>query len=114
MTEIDEKVKKMVVALPAFTVGDQVHAVFVNKVMGSTPGRHAKFLGQGARYVDIFFPGWTALPFTNEVAGLTGLNDGWWSDFAVSLLCQAMDNQTTQLRPQLNHDDINNAVNSAN
>src|SRR5262249_4981734 len=113
-TSVDPKVKQMILALPDFRVGDQVHAVYVNKLKGSTPGRHTKFLGEGARYIDIFFPGWGAVPFTGEVSALTGLNDGWWSDFAVSVLCQSMDNLTRDLRPQLKHDDIANAVNGAN
>jgi hypothetical protein len=56
MTTINANVKKMVVALPDFRVGDQVHAIFVNKVEGSLPGRDPGAIT--GWYIDIFFPGW--------------------------------------------------------
>jgi len=114
----DEKVKQMVFAVPTYTVGDQVHAIFVNKAAGSTPGDYKKEIRtaeKDARFVDIFFPGWSALPYTNDVAGRTGLDDRWWSEFAVALLCQAMCKKTSQqTRRSLKEADIDKAVIDAN
>ncbi len=114
MTDINDNVKKMVLALPLFEIGDKLHDIFVNKLQGSTPGRHSKLFGEGDIFIDIFFPNWRAIDFTSDVSGITGLSDSWWSDFAVSVLCQSMDRLTHDLHPQLLHDQINNAVNSYN
>lgn len=111
LPHIDPAVKQMVLASPDFSVGDAVHGALVNKVGLSTPGRHSQAGLPSPRFVDIFFPGWRAGPYCGQVAPLTGLNDAWWSDFAVAVLCEAMDHLTKGvLTRQLRHTEIANAV----
>lgn len=115
MTAVDDRVKQMVLAMPDFSVGDQVHTIFVNKLAGSTPGQHTEeFSSSGPRFIDIFFPGWQPVSFEDNVSGSTGLSDDWWSSFAVAVLCQSMDALAQDLRDQLLSDKINGAVSSFN
>jgi hypothetical protein len=111
MSDIDDNVKKMVLALPLFDIGDNLHDIFVNKVKGSTPGSDS---GTHQSFIDIFFPNWQAINFTSDIAGKTGLNDSWWSDFAVAVLCQSMAHLTHDLYPQLLHEQIDTAVDTYN
>jgi len=111
LSHIDPSVKQMVLASPDFSVGDATHAALVNKAAVTTPGRHSQPGLPNPRFVDIFFPGWRPGPYCGQVAALTGLDDAWWSDFAVALVCQTIDHITNSiLKRQLRHTDIANAV----
>ncbi|MCI0396763.1 MAG: lamin tail domain-containing protein [Chloroflexi bacterium] len=115
MTDIDDRVKQMVLAMPDFSIGDQVHTIFVNKLTGSTPGVHSDLGGPGARFIDIFFPGWQPVSYEANVGGLTGLDDNWWANFAVAVLCQSMLVLTQDtLHDQLQWVQINSDITSFN
>lgn len=116
--EPNDPIRKLIVEIPDFTanpVGKKARQAMVNKVKGSTPGRHTQNFGRSEpTFVSIFFPNYSSAQYENDVASHTGLNDGWWSNFSVSVLCQSMYWQTSDLRQQLLHDKINNAVNNNN
>jgi hypothetical protein len=107
---IDDNVKAMVLSLPDFSIGDKVHSIFVNRLKGATPGRHTEAFGSGQKYVDIFFPGYKPVNYIADFSRLTQLDDGWWSNFAVVVLCQSMDVLTHDLHPQMQHEKINSTI----
>ncbi|MBC9248806.1 hypothetical protein A9179_00820 [Pseudomonas alcaligenes] len=109
----------MFTALPAFganPVGVVAKAALLSRLEGATPGKHTQPWPRsaGPSFRDIFFPGYTPAAYTDNVSGSTGLNDDFWSGFAVATLCQAMYNITSSLRKQLKSGDIDNAVNNCN
>ena len=110
---------KLIVDIPDFNsnpVGSVARNALVNKLKLSTPGRHSEPWPQpaGSRFVDIFFPNTSSVPYEGDVTGQTGLSDGFWSDFAVAVLCQSMYWQTSDIRGQLLIDKINADVGSYN
>jgi hypothetical protein len=112
----DDMVKAMFNATPGPSLGEQVRAIFINKIAGSTPGRYTRerdTAESDANYRDVFFPGWSALPYADEIAARTGLGDGWWSDYAVALLCQAIYNQAKATRRFLKSAEIDQAADKA-
>jgi len=47
------------------------------------------------------------------VTPATGFDDGWWRDFSVVTICQAMSNVTSDIRPQIKQPDVNNQVSNS-
>ena len=112
----DDPVRKLITETPDLKsnpVGVLVHNALVNKLEGATPGRHSEFLRSGDTFRSIFFPKYSS-PEKDVVSSYIGLDDEWWSDFSVAVLCQSMYYQTSDLRPQLMIDDINSAVDDHN
>ena len=115
----NDPVEAMFTALPdigANPVGILAKAALLSRLEGATPGKHTQPWPQpsGPSFLAIFFPGYTPAAYTGNVTGSTGLNDDFWSGFAVAALCQAMYNITSDLRKQLKSGDIDNAVNACN
>ncbi|WP_404371956.1 Hint domain-containing protein [Corallococcus coralloides] len=97
-------------------VGKAARSALVGRLQGATPGRHSEpyWMPSGQTFLQLFFPNYHADPNQGAVTTATGLNDSWWSSFAVVTLCQAMYNITSNLRPQLKQPDINNQVSASN
>jgi hypothetical protein len=112
MTTIDDRVKQMVLAMPDFSVGDQVHAIYVNRMSGATPGQSSAPFGQ--TFLNIFFPGWQPAAYEGAVNQYTGTDDKWWADLATATLCQTMLVITHDLQPQLLPVPINAIVSTYN
>ncbi|NPD29775.1 hypothetical protein [Corallococcus exiguus] len=97
-------------------VGKAARSALVGRLQGATPGRHSEpwWMPSGQTFLQLFFPNYSADPNQGAVTPATGLNDSWWSSFAVVTLCQAMYNITSDLRPQLKQPAINNQVSASN
>ncbi|WLD92173.1 hypothetical protein [Alkalihalobacillus sp. AL-G] len=112
---IDRNVEQMMLALPGFEIGDKVHELYVNKLIGSVPGKYKdSIFSPGTEYRKIFFPNWQKERITDQIVSKTDLNERWWSDFSVALLCQSMDYLTSRLKNQLETNKINGEVNRRN
>ena len=109
--DVDDNVKKMVLATPGLELGQLMKRKLVNAIKIHTPGHHYQLFGTGKAFIEIFFPGVTKELYVDDAA-VTGFTD--WSGFAVALLCQSMNALTSGLKQQLKTDDISNAVNSYN
>lgn len=112
-------VEQMFRALPAFggnPVGVTARQALLSRMEGATPGEHTQPWPQpsGPSFLSIFFPQYSAAPYSGSVSSATGLADGFWSEFAVAVLCQAMYNITSSLRSQLLSGKINDAVTAHN
>ena len=119
MTTLNDTVAALFAALPAAgdnPVGTAARSALLSRLEGATPGEHSQPWPQssGPSFLSIFFPNWTADPNLGAVTPATGLDDGWWSGFAVVALCQAMSYVTTDLRPQMLQPSIDNQVAALN
>ncbi|XP_070534764.1 uncharacterized protein [Ptychodera flava] len=106
---------KLITNIPDFytnPVGSVARAALVSKMAGSTPGRHTEPWPrpEGKSFRQIFFPSYWNAPYTDNVASVTGIPDGFWSDFSVAVLCQSMYYQTSDIRQQLVIDKISSNV----
>ncbi len=90
--------------------------VVVNRIKGLVPGRYESLYlgGDGDPFLQIFFPNYKWIEYEDAVTNITGLASQWWTDFAVSTLCQCMYHQTRDLRKLLLIDAINRDVESRN
>ncbi|OED46940.1 hypothetical protein ACH42_03365 [Endozoicomonas sp. (ex Bugula neritina AB1)] len=119
MTDLNTYTEQFFAALPVFgenLVGNAARKQIINRVQGATPGKHTQPWPQssGPSFKKIFFPNWSDAGYTSVLNNSIGFDNNWWSDFAVVLLCQAMDNVTSSLTKQMKTDDINRQMNSNN
>ena len=97
-------------------VGSVSRDALVSKLKGATPGRHSEafYMPSGKLFKTIFFPNHSPASYEGDVVGVTSLDDNWWSNFSIAVLCQSMYYQTSDLRPQLLIDNIKTAVDTFN
>ncbi|MGG6311509.1 hypothetical protein [Paenibacillus macerans] len=117
-SELDQAVERLFAALPNVgtnEAGEAARSVLVNRMKGATPGRATTpYIGvQGKKFIEIFFPHYSVQNYQGDVSAVTGLPDDFWSGFSVAVLCEAMWNITSDLRPQLMIDRIRQAVASS-
>lgn len=118
--DLNSNVQAMFDALPTRAAngpGNATRAAMVSRMITATPGNHTTcniFDPKGASFVSIFFPNYNAAPYTNNVDATLPSLRSQWSGWATAVLCQAMYNLTSDLRPQLLSSKINDAVNSFN
>jgi hypothetical protein len=113
---LEDDVKALFVALPVSGVnqpGKTARNALVGRVKGATPGRATTpYSKNGPLFRDLFCPNYRAAPFEGAVDSVTGLGNAFWQDLAVSIMCEAMWNVTSRLRPQIlignAQSDINN------
>ena len=109
-------------ALPDFSanpVGVAARAGLVSKLEASVPGNGPSdgslfSNGQGPSYESVFFGSATLSPLERDVTAVTGIPDDRWAEHATALLCQSMYEQTTNVRAQLDPDEINAGVAALN
>jgi len=111
---VDPTIDAMVNLMPDFTAGQALHNLYVNKAMSALPGRYSQMIGSGPTFLSIFYPGWSPDSLLGAVGTDTGLNDDWWREFSVALLCQTFAAVGSRLLKQLKVGDINRDVTAWN
>ncbi|GAA4847440.1 hypothetical protein GCM10025787_32270 [Saccharopolyspora rosea] len=118
ITRVDKKdVEDFFAALPGQhtnPIGSESRRLIVNHVKGSTPGNYSQLIGTGPAFRDLFFPGYRHDSRQDRLAKETGLNAQFWSDLAVTALCQQIHEVTSRLRPQIRRGDVDRDLRSAN
>ena len=114
-TDIDDRVKQMVLALPDFRVGDALHGQMVAKLQGAVPGdeKTGSFISsRSIAWRDLLFPKRAGVDgeVSNRLVNATGLGDGWWSDFAVAAVCQSIGAVTGDATNYVDHGQVDQAV----
>ncbi|MGZ7440311.1 Hint domain-containing homing endonuclease [Paenibacillus sp. TH7-28] len=114
-TDLDRAVERLFAALPNLgtnETGAMARRVLVNRMKGATPGRATTpYIGvQGKKFIDIFFPHYSPMDYQGSVTNVTGLRDDFWSGLSVAVLCDAMWNITSDLRPQLRIERIRQTI----
>ncbi|MCM3699526.1 Hint domain-containing homing endonuclease [Paenibacillus macerans] len=114
-TDLDQVVERLFAALPnpgTNETGAMARRVLVNRMKGATPGRATTpYIGvQGKKFIDIFFPRYSPMDYQSSVTNVTGLRDDFWSGLSVAVLCEAMWNITSDLRPQLRIERIRQTI----
>ncbi len=112
---LDDAVERLFAALPVQggnQVGITARNVMVNRMKGATPGQYSSLFGGGKRFINIFFPSYRPAAYEDAISGVTGLDNSLWSDMSIAVLCEAMYNLTSDLRPQLLINNIENDINS--
>ena len=118
-TDIDDRVKQMVLALPDFRVGDALHGQMVAKLQGAVPGdeKTGSFISsRSIAWRDLLFPKRAGVDgeVSNRLVNATGLGDGWWSDFAVAAVCQSIGAVTGDATNYVDHGQVDQAVAASN
>lgn len=90
-----EQLLEMFAALPSSgsnPVGKVARAALENQIKGATPGKHSQPWPQksGPSFRSIFFPKYDKVAYQDDIKDETKLKDGWWADFAVAVICQAI------------------------
>jgi hypothetical protein len=91
-----------------YAIAQAARAAIVSALEGATPGRHSGFPVNGDTFLRIFFPDWAPAPYAADVS--PAFPQVRWSGFAVAVLCQAMFNLASDLRPQLRQDKIDGDI----
>ena len=111
--DADPVIQAMVNLLPDYSSGRRLHELYVNKLQSLLPGHYSQLFGTGPAFRTVFYPSWRIDPLWS-LAGETGLDDRWWSDFSVVVLCQAIRELGSDIRGQMLTDKINADVTSYN
>lgn len=109
----DPVIEAIINLMPDYGTGGRLHALYVNKLQSALPGNYSRLFGTGPAFRSVFFPAWQPdpnLPFTSD----TGLDDAWWRDFSVAVLCQAIAEMGSSIRGQMVTAKINADVSSFN
>ena len=109
----DPVITALVNLMPDYSGGRRLHELYVNKAEGMLPGHYSQLFGTGPAFRSVFYPSWGIDPLWG-LAGLTGLDERWWSQFSVALLCQAIAELGSDIRGQMLGAKINDAVAAAN
>ncbi|HEX9334940.1 MAG TPA: hypothetical protein VF892_03600, partial [Pseudonocardiaceae bacterium] len=110
---VDPVIEAIVNLMPDYSAGRRLHALYVNKTQSALPGNHSQLFGTGPSFRSVFFRDWQADPLL-AMADDTGLNQSWWSDFAIAVLCQAIAEMGSNIRGQMLSDKINGDITSYN
>ncbi|MEK6423462.1 MAG: hypothetical protein V4801_28070 [Burkholderia gladioli] len=105
----DPVIEALINLLPDYSSGRRLHALLVNRMQGALPGNFSRMFGTGPSFLSIFYPKYQAdalLPLLSE----TGLDNGWWSNFSVAVLCQSIQDMGSDIRGQMLGDKINTDV----
>ncbi|SHG54718.1 hypothetical protein SAMN05443575_2222 [Jatrophihabitans endophyticus] len=111
--DVDPTIQELVNLIPDFSAGQRLHGLYVNHVMAQLPGNYSQMFGTGPSFRSVFYPGWQQDPLTG-LLGDTGLDDGWWSGFAIAVLCQAIADMGSDIRGQMLGDKINGDIQGMN
>ncbi len=108
-SEPNPVIEAMVNLMPDYSAGRRLHDLYVNKLQSALPGNYSQMFGTGPAFRGIFYPSWQSDPLMSAI-GSTGLDDGWWRNFSVALLCQAIRELASDIRGQMLTDKINGDV----
>lgn len=92
----DPHLLAMIQALPPVADGQVVklaRAAWLGMIQGSTPGsvEYPFPTDLPSDYRDIFFPEYSPAPYQADLLQqMPWLNEGWWTNFTIALLCQTM------------------------
>jgi hypothetical protein len=117
LTDIDDRVKQMALAMPDFRVGDALHSQMVAKVQAAVPGdEKTSLFSRSIAWRDLLFPKRAGVDgeLNNRLVNATGLGDGWWSDLAISVVCQSIGSVTGDATNYVDHGQVDQAVGSGN
>ncbi len=109
----DPVIESLVNLLPDYSAGDRLHELYVNKMRSALPGNVSRMVGTGPSFRSVFFPNWRSDPLL-PLVGNTGLDDGWWSNFSIAVLCQAITEMGSKIRGQMLADKIDSDVTAFN
>jgi hypothetical protein len=110
---VDPVIEDLVNLMPDYSAGRRLHSLYVNRLQSALPGNYTQLFGTGPSFRGVFFPDWQSDPLL-AVADETGLNQAWWSGFAVAVLCQAIAEMGSEIRGQMLTDKISTDVRSFN
>ena len=97
--------------------GNLSKKAFVSKLKGRLPGEHTKAwfdLSPKRSFRSIFFSSYSPVKYEGDISGVTGLDDNWWSNFSVAVLCQSIYWQTKNNRNGISIGAVNGDVDSFN
>lgn len=104
-------VEVLAAALPpqaANPIGRLTRDIFLKQAKQLTPSGHPR--RYSASWKELFFPNSKGTDLGPFIAIFTGLDDAFFTDLVVAMLCQQMANVTTKLKPDLLTDKIANAL----
>lgn len=109
----DSVIEQLVNLLPDYSGGRRLHALLVNRLKGALPGNYSQIFGTGPSFRSIFFADYQPDPLLPLMSDM-GLDDGWWANFSVAVLCQSIQDLGSRIRGQMRADKINHDVASFN
>ncbi|MBV9822339.1 MAG: hypothetical protein JO144_08855, partial [Actinobacteria bacterium] len=109
----DPVIEALVNLMPDYSAGRRLHALYVNKVQAELPGNYSQLFGTGPAFRGVFFPGWQPDGLLG-LTGDTGLDNSWWSNFSIAVLCQAIADMGSDIRGQMLTGPINADLGSFN
>ena len=119
-TSVSDSLKHVIVTSPQIGTnpyGKLCKQVFVSKLKGRLPGKHSKAWyepGPERSFRSIFFSSYSPAKYEGDISGVTGLDNNWWSNFSVSVLCQSIYWQTKDQRNHVSIGTVNGDVDSFN
>ena len=131
-TSVSDSLKHIIVTFPEIgsnPYGKLSKQALVNKLKGSLPGEYGNDLDwhdlspKQRSFRSIFFPLYSLfkyegnispVTFEGDISGVTGLDDNWWSNFSVVVLCQSIYWQTKNTRNHVTIGTVNGDVDSFN
>ncbi len=106
-------------ALPAEgknPIGNLARTILVNTMKGATPGRCSSALLEPEKptFREVFFPNYRPMEWEEDVQPVTGIDPDTWSELSVAVLCEAMYNIMSRVRPRLLIDKIRSDIGNQN
>ena len=119
-TSVSDSLKHAIVTCPEIgsnPYGKLSKKAFVSKLKGRLPGEHSKAWYDPSpkrSFRSIFFSSYSPVKYEGDISGVTGLDDNWWSNFSVAVLCQSIYWQTKDTRDHVSIEEVNGDVDSFN
>ena len=114
---VSDSVYKLITSIPDFAsnpVGTKARKALTNKLQAALPGSHSQTTHLGPPFRDVFFPDYQSVPYESGITSATILNDSFWSDFSVPVLCQSIKHQTSSASSEVNSDMVDADVSGMN
>jgi hypothetical protein len=111
--DADPVIEALVNLMPDYSAGRRLHALYVNKTQAELPGNYSQLFGTGPAFRGVFFPSWQPDGLLG-LTGDTGLDQSWWRNFSVVVLCQAIADMGSHIRGQMLTAEINGDLASYN
>ena len=117
---VSNSTKKLIATHPDIATnpyGKICKSSFISKLKGNIPGSSQEILGFTTRsqsFRSLFFPSYSSARYEGDISAVTGLDDNWWSNFSVAVLCQSIYWQTKSTRGNVNKTVVDQDVDSFN
>ena len=117
---VSDSTKRLIATHPNISTnpyGKICKSSFISKLKNRIPGSYKDirpYSPQSHSFRGLFFPLYSFARYEGDISAVTGLDDNWWSNFSVAVLCQSIYWQTKSTRGAVNKTVVDQDVDSFN